>query len=156
MNVSDEPIEEQGGMSFQQVIIVGRAGDDPKETPFSNSNLKAVNISVAVSESWTDKQTNERKEKTVWFRCLVTGRAAEIALMYVKKGSQVMLIGTIDAPRPYTDKNGQPAASLELRVRELRLLGSKNDNQSSTNEYSYDDGGSTYNSAPRDVDDIPF
>jgi single-strand DNA-binding protein len=134
--------------SYQQVIVVGNVGRDP-ELRYTQGGQAVCGFSVAVSESWMDKQTNERKEKTTWFRVSVWGPQAETTSRYVTKGRQVMIIGTVEA-RAYTDQSGQPQASLELRARDVRFLGSRGDGapggQSEAGEYS---GGG-------DMNEIPF
>ncbi|MCU0512913.1 MAG: single-stranded DNA-binding protein [Anaerolineae bacterium] len=146
-------------MSYHQTIVVGNVGGDPRFTHLP-SGTPVCNINLAVNETWNDRQTNEKREKTTWYRCAFYGRQAEIANSYVRKGSQVMVIGTVEA-RAYLDNNGQPAATLELRVRELRLLGGRGDSAASgsgsDHSYDYDQGYAP--SGPgrgNDTDDIPF
>jgi single-strand DNA-binding protein len=139
-------------MSWHQTIIVGNVGRAP-ELRYLQSGTAVCDFSVAVSESWTDNNTNERREKTTWYRVSAWGRLGEICNQYLEKGRQVMVIGTVDA-RAYTDKSGQPAASLDLRARDVRFLGSKSDREGGGNG-GYEDfapppqGGSN-------VEDIPF
>jgi len=134
-------------MSYQQVIVVGNVGKDP-ELKYLQSGTAVCSFSVAVNESWTDSATNERREKTVWFRVSAWGRLGETVNSYVKKGREILVIGTVEA-RAYTDNSGQPAASLDLRARDVRFIGGRGDQQGG--EGQYDD------SAPQEnVSDIPF
>lgn len=138
-------------MSWQQTIILGRLGQDPelKKLP---SGTSVVNVNIATSESWTDKQTNERKERTTWFRLQIYGRQAEIFSQYMKKGSEVMVTGTVEA-RAFMGQDGEPRASLELRVREFRFVGGSGSGGSGgQNSGGYDD----YAPPPQELDDIPF
>jgi single-strand DNA-binding protein len=132
---------------WQQVIIVGNLGRDA-EMRYLQSGQGVCSFNVAVSESWTDRQTNERREKTTWFRCSAWGQIGENVHQYLTKGKQVMVIGTVEA-RAYTDNAGQPAASLELRVRDIRLLGQRADGD------RQGDMGD-YRPAPDNLGDIPF
>lgn len=110
---------------WHQTIIVGNVGRNP-ELRYLQSGTAVCDFSVAVSESWTDSATNERREKTTWYRVSAWGRLGETCNQYLQKGRQVMVVGTVEA-RAYTDKSGEPAASLELRARDVRFLGGKPD-----------------------------
>ncbi|MGB1285124.1 MAG: single-stranded DNA-binding protein [Aggregatilineales bacterium] len=149
-------------MTYHQTIIVGNVGNDPELRDVGGS--KVCNLSVAVSETWNDRNTNEKREKTTWYRVAVWGGQAEVVKQYVRKGRQVMVIGTVSA-RGYTNNNGEAAASLELRARDVRFLGNRGDDNyssggssggsssSSNNNNNYDNDHSP---PPKDMDDIPF
>lgn len=132
-------------MSYQQTIVVGNLGGDP-ELKYMQNGRAVCNFSVAVSESWTDKNTNERQEKTTWFRVAVWGNQAEACNNYLKKGRQVMVIGTVSA-RGYSDNNGDAKASLDLTARQVQFLNSGNNGSDSQS-------GDTDNYP--DSQDIPF
>jgi single-strand DNA-binding protein len=102
---------------------------------------------VAVSSAWTDTNTGERREKTNWYKCAAWGKQAEIANQYIKKGTQVQVIGTVEA-RAYMSNDGEPKASLELRVSQFILLGGRGESTSN------DD--SQYEEARGNMDSIPF
>ncbi len=136
-------------MSWHQTIVIGNVGRNP-ELRYLQSGTAVCDFSVAVSESWTDNATNERREKTTWYRVSAWGRLGEICNQYLQKGRQVMVVGTVEA-RAYTDKSGQPAASLELRARDVRFLGSKNEREGGGNG-GYDD----FAPPPDNMGDIPF
>jgi single-strand DNA-binding protein len=108
-------------MSWQQTIIVGNVGTC--ELKYLQSGAAVYTFSVAVNEKWTT-ESGERKEKTTWFRCNAWNKQAETLNQYLRKGSQIMVTGTIEA-RAYMGKDGQPAASLELRVRDFTFLGGR-------------------------------
>lgn len=108
--------------SFQQVIIIGNLGRDP-ETRYMASGDAACNFSVAVTESWKDKNSGEKREDTTWFRVSMFGKLAEIAGQYLKKGSQVQVIGKMKE-RKWTDKDGNERTTWELRGEQMTMLGS--------------------------------
>lgn len=114
--------------SVNKVILVGNLGRDP-EVRFMPDGLKIVNISVATGETWKDKNTGERKDKTEWHRVVIMNeRIADVAEKYLKKGSKVYVEGQLQT-RKWTDQNGQERYSTEVllsRFRgELTLLDSK-------------------------------
>jgi single-strand DNA-binding protein len=133
-------------MTWHQTVAVGHLGKDP-ELRYTQSGQAVCGFSVAVTERWSDRNTNEQKEKTTWYNVSVWGTQAETCNTYLKKGRLVMVIGTVEA-RAYTDKSGQPAASLDLRARDVRFLGGREDREPGV---QYDD------SAPQEnMTDIPF
>jgi single-strand DNA-binding protein len=114
--------------SVNKVILVGRLGKDP-ESRAMQSGSKVVSFSMATSESWNDKMSGERKEKTQWHRVVIfNDKLGEIAEKYLKKGSRAYIEGSIES-RKYTDKDGQERDITEVvlsRFRgELTLLDSR-------------------------------
>jgi len=95
-------------------IIMGRLGQDP-EVRYSQGGTAFCNITVATSEEWKDKQTGEKKEKTEWHRIVFSGKLAEIAGEYLKKGSQVFVEGKLET-RKFTDQSGQDKYTTEIVV----------------------------------------
>ena len=89
---------------INKVIIVGNLGADPDIRYMANGNPVA-NLSVATSESWKDKQSGERQERTEWHRIVLFNRLAEIASEYIKKGNKVYLEGSLRT-RKWQDQNG--------------------------------------------------
>ena len=136
---------------WQQTIIVGNVGRDP-ELRYLQSGRPVCSFTVAVNETWTDKQSNEKREKTNWYKVSAWGPLGETANQFVAKGRQVMVIGTVEA-RPYADNAGQPAASLELTARDIRFLGSRADSGGGERG---DMGGGDYAPPPDNMGDIPF
>lgn len=99
--------------SVNKAIIAGNLGQDPEARTTQNGN-KLVNLRVATSESWKDRQTGERKEKTEWHTVVIFDeRIAETAEKYLKKGSKVYLEGKIQT-RKWADKNGNDRYSTEV------------------------------------------
>ena len=119
--------------TVNKVILVGRLGSDP-EIRVSQEGNKIARFSVATSESWNDKNTNEKKEKTEWHRIVVFSKGlAQVIENYVKKGSQVYLEGQLRTNK-YTDQAGIEKFSTEVHLTnynsEFKMLDSKNDNSS--------------------------
>ncbi|TXH55686.1 MAG: single-stranded DNA-binding protein [Desulfurellales bacterium] len=98
-----------------KVIIVGNLGQDPEVKTFNNGG-KIVNLSVATSETWKDKQTGERKEKTEWHRIVVKAEhAANYASQYLRKGSKVYVEAKLET-RKYQDRDGADRFITEIVV----------------------------------------
>ena len=140
---------------INKVIIVGNLGADPDSRAMPSGNA-VTNISVATSESWNDRDTGEKKEKTEWHRVVFFNRLAEIAAQYLKKGSQVYVEGKLQT-RKWEDKEGNERWTTEVVANQMQMLGDRmskdmsNDNASSSqsssdNEFSTDEFD----------DDIPF
>lgn len=98
--------------SVNKAIIIGNLGRDP-EVRTLRDGKKVANLNIATSESWKDKSTGERKEKTEWHRCVVFGQLAEIAEKYLKKGSKVYLEGQIQT-RKWSDQAGVEKYTTEI------------------------------------------
>lgn len=99
--------------SVNKVILVGNLGRDP-EVRFTQDNKKIVTLSVATSDSWKDKNTGERREKTEWHRCVIFNEGlANISEQYLRKGSKVYLEGALQT-RKWTDKDGVDKYSTEV------------------------------------------
>lgn len=158
-------------MSWHQTVIVGNLGGDP-ELRYLQSGRPVCNFSVAVSERWRDRQTNEQQERTTWYRVAVWGQQAENCNTYLAKGRQVLVIGNVSA-RGYINNNGEAAASLDMTARSVQFLGGGNrdDGQGGWQGGGSQRGGqraggndarrreeraSNYADRPSSVDDIPF
>ena len=114
--------------SVNKVILIGNLGRDPEARTMQNGG-KVVSFSIATSETWNDKASGERKEKTQWHRIAIFNeKLGEIAEKYLKKGSTVYLEGSLES-RKFTDKDGAERETFEVvlsRFRgELTLLGSR-------------------------------
>ena len=106
-----------------KVILVGNLGRDP-EMKYTASGAAIANITVATSESWNDKQSGERVEKTEWHRVVAFQRLAEIMGEYLKKGSQVYIEGKLQT-RKWQDQNGQDRYTTEVVANDMQMLGSR-------------------------------
>jgi single-strand DNA-binding protein len=101
--------------SVNKVILLGNLGRDP-EIRNTQDGSKIVNLSLATSESWKDRASGERKEKTEWHRVVIFNpNLADIAERYLKKGSKVYLEGALQT-RKWTDKDGQERYSTEVVI----------------------------------------
>jgi single-strand DNA-binding protein len=114
--------------SVNKVILVGNLGADPV-VRHTQDGKSIVNLSIATSESWRDKASGERKEKTEWHRVVIFNEAlAKVAEQYLKKGSSVYVEGQLQS-RKYTDKDGVEKYSTEVVLQnyrgELTMLGGK-------------------------------
>lgn len=114
--------------SVNKVILVGNLGRDP-EVRYLPSGDAVVNISIATTDKWKDKQTGEAKETTEWHKVNFFGKLAEIVGQYLKKGSTIYIEGSIHT-RKYTDKNGAEKYSTEIKGTSMQMLGGKNEGQS--------------------------
>ncbi|MFK4049064.1 single-stranded DNA-binding protein [Acinetobacter venetianus] len=106
-----------------KVILVGTLGRDPETKTFPNGG-SLTQFSIATSESWTDKNTGERKEQTEWHRIVLHNRLGEIAQQYLRKGSKVYIEGSLRT-RQWTDQNGQERYSTEIRGDQMQMLDSR-------------------------------
>lgn len=116
-------------MSFQQIILVGNLGRDP-EMRYTPTGVPVTTFSVAVSRSWTD-QNGTRQEKTHWFRVTAWRKLAETVSQYATKGSRVLVVGEVEEPRIWTDREGQARTSLEVTAQNVRFIGPRADGGSS-------------------------
>ena len=119
---------------INKVILVGNLGAKPEVKYASNGNAIS-NLSVATSESWTDKSTGQKQERTEWHRVSLFGKLAEIAGQYLDKGSKVYVEGKLQT-RKYTDKDGIERWTTEVVVSgfngTLQMLDRRDDSSSST------------------------
>lgn len=105
--------------SINKVILVGNLGRDP-EVRHMQSGDKVVNLSIATSESWKDKQTGERKEKAEWHRVVVFDQnIADFAEKYLTKGAKVYVEGQLQT-RKWTDQSGVEKFSTEVVLQRFR------------------------------------
>lgn len=116
--------------SVNKVIIVGNLGRDPEVRSFPNGG-KVVNLNIATSESWRDKASGERKERTEWHRVAIFSEPlAKIAEQYLRKGSTVYIEGALET-RKWQDQSGAERYTTEIVLRpfrgELTLLGGRGD-----------------------------
>ncbi|MBI2382121.1 MAG: single-stranded DNA-binding protein [Gammaproteobacteria bacterium] len=122
-------------MMINKVILVGNLGQDP-EIRYAPSGSAIANLRIATSESWKDKQTGERKERTEWHTVVAYDRLAEIMGEYLRKGSQVYLEGKLQT-RKWQDKEGKDRYSTEVVASEMKMLGGR----PSGGEARFDNGG---------------
>jgi single-strand DNA-binding protein len=161
--------------SVNKVILVGNLGADP-EIRRLNSGEPVVNLSVATSETWRDKNSGDRRERTEWHRVVIFNEnLAKVAENYLKKGSKVYIEGQLQT-RKWQDQNGQDKYTTEIVLQrfrgDLQMLDSRGEGEGSygggggggrqvSGGYGGDQGGgsqpSSGNDFVRDMDDeIPF
>ena len=112
---------------LNKAMIIGNLGRDP-EMRYTQSGTAVATLAVATTRSWTDKQTNQRKEETEWHRVAVFGRTAEACQQYLAKGSKVYVEGRIRT-RNYEDKDGVKRYSTEIIADTVQFLGRKDGGQ---------------------------
>jgi len=115
--------------SLNKVLLIGRLGNDPEIKQMQNGKSVA-RLSVATSESWKDKSTGERKEKTEWHRVVIFNEGlVNVVQKYLKKGAQVYIEGQLNTNK-YTDNNGQEKYSTQIVLQgyssSLSMLDGKN------------------------------
>lgn len=152
-----------GGIN--KVILIGNLGKDP-EVRFTPGGQAVANFNIATSESWNDKTTGQKVEKTEWHRIVVWGKLGELCGEYLKKGRQCYVEGRLQT-REWTDKEGHKKYTTEVVANNVQFLGGapgrgaeggyqpKTDGAPSgagpTSEQGSDDMG-----GPPPADDIPF
>jgi single-strand DNA-binding protein len=149
-----------------KVILVGNLGRDP-EVRYAPNGQAVANVTLATSESWKDKNTGEKQERTEWHRVVFFGRLAEIAGEYLKKGAQVYVEGRLQT-RKWQDKDGADRYTTEIVANEMQMLGSRAGagvpSESFNQDQSYGEGAPAGKPAARQPakvaegfdDDIPF
>jgi single-strand DNA-binding protein len=109
--------------SVNKVILVGNLGRDP-ETRYNPEGGAITNVSIATTDTWKDKASGEKQERTEWHRVVFFNRLAEIAGEYLKKGSQVYVEGALRT-RKWQDKEGQEKYTTEIVADRMQMLGSR-------------------------------
>jgi single-strand DNA-binding protein len=159
--------------SVNKVIIVGHLGRDP-EIRSTQEGVRIANLSVATSESWTDKRSGERREKTEWHRVVIFNEhIVKVAEQYLKKGGHIYLEGALQT-RKWTDQSGTERYSTEIVMQRfggvLTMLDGKGGGERATNSHRDDAGdhgelvgadagggrGERRPPAPDRDDDVPF
>lgn len=148
-----------------KVILIGNLGADP-EVRYMPSGGAVVNINIATTDSWKDKNTGDRQERTEWHRVVFFNKLAEIAGEYLRKGSQVYVEGSLRT-RKWQGQDGQDRYTTEVVVTDLQMLGGRNGSSSSGQMHQQSSSGhqpeaqqpqsAPPQEAPVDFDDdIPF
>jgi len=131
--------------SVNKVILVGNLGRDP-ETRYMPNGEAVTNITLATTETWKDRTSGERQDKTEWHRVTFYRRLAEIAGEYLKKGSQIYVEGRLET-RKWTDKEGKDRYTTEIIANEMKMLGSRPGAGAPSYDAS-DEGGAPAQSRP--------
>jgi len=122
--------------------FIGRLGRDP-EVRYMPSGSAVCNFSIAVGQTWKDKETGQKKEKTEWVRISAFGKLAEICGEYLSKGKQILISGRMETRK--WEKDGEPQYSTEIIANDVQFLGSRGDSQETSSPVVAGAG-----------DDIPF
>ena len=117
--------------SVNKVILVGNLGQDP-EVRYLPSGGAVTNISIATTDTWKDKETGEKRERTEWHRVVFFARLAEIVGEYLKKGSQVYVEGRLQTKK-WQDKEGRDRYTTETVAERMQMLGGRGGGGSSEN-----------------------
>lgn len=140
---------------INQCTFTGRLGADPEVKSFQSGD-RIANARLAVSQTWKDKQTGERKERTEWVTLNFRGGLVGVVEKFLRKGSQIGVTGQM-ATRKWQDSNGSDRYSTEVNVRDMTMLGSKSDSQITPKEDVGSDHGFGGGFGSDDLDDdVPF
>jgi single-strand DNA-binding protein len=146
--------------SVNKVILIGRLGKDP-ELKYTASGTPFCRFSMATDESWNDKGTGERQERTEWHNIVVWDRLAEICNQYLTKGKLVYIEGSLQT-REWDDQEGNKRRTTEVRARDMVMLSGGAGESAGGGQRrtaAADMGGSGASAAPTSTitdDDIPF
>lgn len=105
---------------INKVILIGNLGQDP-EVRFTPSGTAVANLNLATTDTWMDRQSGQRQERTEWHRVVLFNKTAEIAQQYLKKGSKVYIEGRLQT-RKWQDQNGQDRYSTEIVANDMQML----------------------------------
>ena len=147
--------------SVNKVILVGNLGRDP-EIRSTQDGMRIANLAVATSESWRDKNSGERRERTEWHRVVVfNDRLVDICEKYLKKGSKIYIEGALQT-RKWTDQSGQEKYTTEVVLQkfrgELTMLDGRGDSDRSERQPAIAGASENGRSFQRNEldDEIPF
>lgn len=144
---------------INKVILVGNLGNEPDTKPLSSGGA-VTNISVATSETWKDKNTGDKQERTEWHRVVFFGKLGEIAGLYLHKGSKVYVEGALRTEK-WTDNAGNDRYTTKIIGNEMQMLDKKADvvaPQPETTQSTSLPNTTTTKTTPDfdDYDDLPF
>ncbi|MFD2436109.1 single-stranded DNA-binding protein [Modicisalibacter luteus] len=149
-----------------KVILIGNLGQDP-DIRFLPSGNPVANLRIATTDSWTDRQSGQRQERTEWHTVVLFNKLAEIAQQYVKKGSRIYIEGRLQT-RKWQGQDGQDRYSTEIVANDMQMLdtrggqgggGGADYNQQPQSNYGapqggYDQQGGGYGNAPKVADSL--
>ena len=145
--------------SLNKVLLIGRLGADPEIKQMVNGK-NVARLSLATSQSWKDKSTGEKKEKTEWHRIVFFGRSAEVLDQYVKKGQQLYVEGRLQTNK--YEKDGIERYSTDIIGESFNFVSGSGSGSSNNNQFSEDMNQDTNNNKQKESnaddfeDDIPF
>lgn len=118
---------------YQSITLIGNLGDKPTMR-YTPSGKAVTSFSMAISE--------RKDQPAIWFKVSCWEKLAELTDQYLDKGSKIMVVGKMELPRPYTNKAGEPACSLEVTAREIKFLDSRKGGDNEANATPVADDGS--------------
>ncbi|KAF0811757.1 Single-stranded DNA-binding protein [Andreprevotia sp. IGB-42] len=133
--------------SLNKVLLIGNLGRDP-ETRFLPSGGAVCNFSIATTDSWKDKQTGQKQEKTEWHNITMYGKLAEIAGEYLKKGSAVYVEGRLQTRKWQDKQTGADRYTTEIVADQMQMLGGRGGAGSSAPMGGGDEFNQEYSAAP--------
>jgi len=156
---------------INKVILIGNLGNEP-DVRYTAAGVAIVNISLATSESWTDKQTGQRQERTEWHKVVFFNRLAEIVKQYLHSGSKIYVEGNLRTEK-WQDQNGVERYTTKIIAREMQMLdGTRTEEQAQAPQYQQQPAAAPQQSPPMDApapapapaaaptqnfdDDVPF
>ena len=140
--------------SVNKVILIGNLGKDP-EMKYMPNGKAVANFSIATSESWKDKSSGDKKEKTEWHNIVTFDKLAEICGQYLKKGSTVYIEGKLQT-RKWQDKNGVDRYTTEILANEMKMMGGKKEGGGEKSEESASYSAPAASGGAAFDDSIPF
>ena len=152
--------------SVNKVILVGNLGRDA-ELRYTPGGAAVANFSIATKETWTDKNSGERREQTEWHRVVLWGKRAEALNEYLKKGCQIYVEGRLQTSQ-WNDRDGNKRYTTEVKGDRIELLGGRRDDAGGGRQAPHrepesphspgtdPDGGGGGGGADLTEDDIPF
>jgi len=129
---------------YQQITLIGNLGSDPVMRMTTNGT-PVTSFSLAVNKTWT--QNGEKHDKTTWFRITCWRKLAETVQTYLRKGSQVCVIGEVETPKVYTNRAGESATGLEVTANLVKFLGGRGNSADMSTEFL---------AISDDDEDVPF
>ncbi|WP_133128766.1 single-stranded DNA-binding protein [Legionella nagasakiensis] len=148
---------------INKVILIGNVGVDPEVRYMPNGNA-VTTLSIATSETWKDKQTGDKQERTEWHRVVCFNRLGEIAGEYIRKGTKLYVEGSLRT-RKWQDQQGQDRYTTEIVASDIQMLDGKNQTATYPEEQSMTPTNKTATKPSQGVsqdafeeldDDIPF
>lgn len=142
---------------INKVFLIGNLGQDP-ELRFTNSNMGVLTCRVAASESYFDKDSNERKERTEWATCVIWGKRGEALSKLLHKGSRIYVEGRLQT-RTWEDKQGNKRYSTEVVANNVVLLDNKGGGEGGQRQPKKNDDDIDFGPADAgeaDSDNLPF
>lgn len=149
-------------MSYQQIFLLGNVGDKDGELRYTPGGKAVASFSMATNKTWTDGN-GERQSKSIWWRITAWDQLANFIGEHIKAKMPIMVIGEVEEARPFTDREGNQRASLEVRALTIKFVGSRTDQgdgeaqtKPTRQQASSSNRAGSYAAPSRDDADIPF